>query len=184
MVQSVIDRRVARLEPTADVGDSERMIDEPLAFFITWTVYGTHLQGDNRGWRRRSKGEQLPEPRLLSWRQERLKHEILLLDPSQQQTVMRECRKQCDHRAWRLWAIAARSNHVHAVVAATNYNGSTVRDQLKANATRGLREQWSAFANRPVWTKGGDWQCINTIDGLDSVIEYVTVAQDRMDRPK
>jgi hypothetical protein len=30
--------------------------DDPIAYFITWTVYGTHLQGDERGWRRRRKG--------------------------------------------------------------------------------------------------------------------------------
>ncbi len=33
--------------------------DEPLAFFYTWTVYGTFLQGDVRFWRKRRKGEQL-----------------------------------------------------------------------------------------------------------------------------
>ncbi|MEZ6123881.1 MAG: hypothetical protein R3C49_11970 [Planctomycetaceae bacterium] len=33
------------------------MIDnEPLAYFITWTVYGSLLQGDDRGWRKRGKG--------------------------------------------------------------------------------------------------------------------------------
>ena len=49
--------------------------DDPIAFFITWTVYGTHLQGDERGWRRRRKGDQQPQPRLAQWRRERLKHE-------------------------------------------------------------------------------------------------------------
>ncbi len=42
--------------------------DEPIAYFITWTVYGTFLQGDVRGWRERQKGEQLPQPRLADWR--------------------------------------------------------------------------------------------------------------------
>jgi hypothetical protein len=53
-----------------------------------------------------------------------------------------------------------------------------VRDQLKANGTRGLREQWPAFCDRPVWTFGGDWECVNGEDDLEAVILYVRDAQD------
>ena len=31
--------------------------DEPLAYFITWTTYGTWLPGDSRGWWQRGDGE-------------------------------------------------------------------------------------------------------------------------------
>ena len=27
-------------------------MDDPLAFFLTWTTYGTWLPGDERGWSR------------------------------------------------------------------------------------------------------------------------------------
>ena len=156
--------------------------EDPLAFFITWTVYGTYLQGDIPGWRRRRKGEQIPKPKLAEWRRERLKHEILLLSPDQRECVETECQRHCDHREWRLWAANARTNHIHAVVTATGYDGKRVRDQLKANCTRGLREQWEEFRDRPVWTTGGDWQCINSEDDLESVCIYVRDAQDRKDR--
>ena len=105
-------------------------LDEPIAFFITWTVYGSHLQGDERGWRRRRKGAQEPQPRLAQWRRERLKHAVLLLTPEQRATAERECQRHCDHRSWHLWAASARSNHVHVVVTAVGYSGKTVRDQL------------------------------------------------------
>jgi REP element-mobilizing transposase RayT len=156
-------------------------IDEPIAFFITWTVYGTHLQGDERGWRRRRKGDQPPQPRLAIWHRERLNHEVVLLSNEQRKVVERECRRHCEHRGWRLWAVNARSNHVHAVVTASDCSGKTVRDQLKANCTRGLRQDWPVFCDRPVWTVGGDWECLNSSDDLDTVCEYVTEAQDRMD---
>ena len=155
--------------------------DEPLAFFITWTVYGTHLQGDERGWRRRREGWQEPEPPLAEWRRERLIHEILLLSDEQRKIVESECQRHCDHRGWKLWAVNARSNHVHVVVTAVGYSGKTVRDQLKANCTRGLREHWPVFRDRPVWSVGGDWECINTENDLATVCEYVTEAQDRME---
>ncbi|WP_153557266.1 hypothetical protein [Roseimaritima sediminicola] len=158
--------------------------DEPLAFFITWTVYGTFLQGDERGWRKRFKGQQLPQPKLAQWRRERLKHTIQLLNAQQQVVVEQEIDRHGETRGWKVWARSARTNHVHAVVTAPNYSGATVRDQLKANATRGLREHWEVFHGRPVWTKLGDWECINTEDDLELVVRYVNEAQDRMHLPK
>ena len=124
--------------------------DDPIAYFITWTVYGTHLQGDERGWRRRRKGNQLPQLRLAQWRCERLKHDVMLLTAGQRAIVEAECGRHCDHRGWRLWEINARSNHVHVVVTADGVSGKTVRDQLKANCTRALREHSMQFCDRPV----------------------------------
>jgi REP element-mobilizing transposase RayT len=156
------------------------MVDnEPMAFFITWSVYGTHLQGDLRGWRRRRKGDQPPQPRLEKWRRDRLKHEVILLSSDHRAAVEFVCRRHCHIRGWHLWEVNARSNHVHAVVTATEYLGKTVRDQLKANGTRILRAQWPQFRDRPVWTIGGDWLCINSDEELESVCLYVREAQDR-----
>jgi REP element-mobilizing transposase RayT len=155
--------------------------DDPIAYLITWTVYGTHLQGDERGWRRRRKGNQLPQPRLDQWRRERLKHGMILLTAEQRLIVEAGCRQHCDHRGWRLWEVNARSNHVHAVVTAEGVSGKTVRDQLKANCTRALREHSTQFSDRPVWTVGGDWECINDDTDLEEVCAYVREAQDRME---
>lgn len=153
--------------------------DDPLAYFITWTVYGTHLQGHEEGWRRRKKGTQPPQPLLERWRQDRLKHPVIMLDADMRAIVENEIERHCHHRDWHLWAKNTRSNHVHAVVTAQDASGKTVRDQLKANCTRGLRERWDVFRERPVWTVGGDWQCINSEEDLAVVIEYVMEVQDR-----
>ena len=90
----------------------------------------------------------------------------------------------CSHRKWKLWAANARTNHVHVVVTAKSYAGDKVRDQLKANCTRALREVDAAFEDRPVWTVKGDWKCINTEEDLEQAIVYVSDAQDRMGRGK
>ena len=155
------------------------MNDEPLAFLITWTVYGTFLQGDPRGWHKWKMGFQAPQPRLAEWHADRLKHPILLLNQEQRNCVDAEIQRLSDYRGWRLWASAARSNHVHVVVHARGFSGSKVRDQLKANCTRVLRERWREFVDRPVWSEGGDWECVNDENGLEAVIQYVTEAQDR-----
>lgn len=154
--------------------------DEPLAFFITWTVYGTFLQGDVRGWRKRRKGPQQPQPRMAEWRRERLLHPIVLLSQDDREAVNAECQRLSDFRQWKLWIANARSNHVHAVVSAPGFAGDKVRDQLKANCTRVLRERREPFRDRPVWTKLGDWECINGDDDLEDAILYAGEAQDRM----
>jgi hypothetical protein len=156
-------------------------LDDPLAFFITWTVYGTHLQGDEEGWRKRWKGYQPPQVQLADWHRHRLKYGVMLLSPDERKVVEAECHAHCDHRGWHLWAVNARTSHVHIVVTANQCSGKTVRDQLKANCTRALRERWNQFCDRTVWTVGGDWQCINGEDDLETVCSYVREAQDRME---
>lgn len=155
--------------------------DEPLGYFITWTVYGTFLQGDERWWRKKRRGSQAPQPRLEQWHRDRLKHDAILLSPEDREIVASEIRSHCEYRQWRLWIANPRTNHVHAVITAPNYDGSKVRDQLKANCTRGLRQLDRRFVDRPVWTVGGDWPCLNTDEELERAILYAGQAQDRME---
>ena len=156
--------------------------NDPLAYFVTWTVYGTFLQGDGRWWRKRGSGLQPPQPLLEQWHRERLKHEIILLNRSHRDIVKRAIQRHCEFRGWKLWEANPRSNHVHVVVTASGYTGKKVRDQLKANATRELRQHYPVFKNRPVWSVGGDWKCIDSEDDLERAILYAGEGQERMDR--
>jgi len=158
--------------------------DEPAGFFITWTVYGTHLQGDARWWRKKRAGEQTPQPRLEQWHRDRLKHEVILLNNEHRRIVKAQVTAHCEHRGWQLWVTNPRTNHVHVVVTAAGYDGKTVRDQLKANATGALRRHDPQFVDRPVWTTGGDVQNLKTEEDLHAAIEYAGEAQDRMGRGK
>lgn len=158
------------------------MNDEPLAYFITFTVYGTFLQGDARWWRSRDKGARPPQPLLEQWHRDRLKHEVILLDDEQRTAVEMEIKRLCEFRGWQLWKANSRTNHVHVVVAASGYDGAKVRDQIKANCTRVVRERWPLFADRPVWTVGGHYQCVNTVEDFDQVVLYAGEVQDRKDR--
>ncbi len=41
-------------------------MNDPIAFFLTWSTYGTWLPGDKRGWTKYQQGWQLGDPiRLL-----------------------------------------------------------------------------------------------------------------------
>jgi REP element-mobilizing transposase RayT len=158
------------------------MSNHPLAYFITFTVYGTFLQGDARWWRSRHKGTRPPQPLLEQWHRDHLKHEVILLRDEQRLVVAAEINRLCEFRKWKLWIANPRSNHVHVVVSASGYRAMQVRDQIKANCTRVLRQQWPVFGDRPVWTVGGSCQLVETEDDLHRVIFYAGEAQDRKDR--
>lgn len=158
--------------------------DDPIGYFITWTVYGTFLQGDQRWWKNRREGSTPPQPLLEQWHRNRLNHDVILLSEEQREVVGAEIHRLSDFRGWRLWVANPRTNHVHMVVTASEHSGKQVRDQSKANCTRVLRERFPVYVGRPVWTVGGDWKCLNTDKELDDAIKYAGEAQDRMDRSK
>ena len=68
------------------------------------------------------------------------------------------------------------------MVTATEYDGNKVRDQLKANATRKLRQQSARWIDRPAWTTKGWIEFTDNEDDLEREIEYTDFAQDRKDR--
>ena len=146
-------------------------------YFMTWTTYGTWLPGDVRGWRKRGKGNVLPQPLLEQWSREQMKGAVVLLGDHDRETVEDACRKHCDFRGWELLAVSARTNHVHVVVV-SNESPQKVRDQLKANATRCLRQQNQPLNVVRTWTRGGDCEFVKDED-IETVVQYVTEAQDR-----
>lgn len=116
---------------------------------------------------------------LEQWHRDRLKHDVVLLNEEQRAVAENEVFRLSEYRAWYLWAVSFRSNHAHLVVSAPELAGAKVRDQVKANCTRVLREQWNIFRDRPVWSVGGDWKTINSEECIASVVAYVVDAQDR-----
>ena len=136
------------------------------------------MPGDARGWRKRKGGNQLPQPLLAAWCRKQMKGEAVLLEPHDRNTIEITCRKHCEHRGWHLLAVSARTNHVHAVVAA-DAKPQVVRDQLKANSTGALRRQAVPLNVHRTWTKGGDCEILDTDDDVRNAVIYVTEAQDR-----
>jgi len=156
-------------------------VNDPLTYFITWTTYGTWMPGDGRGWRKRGKWEQVPRPLLERWCREQMKGETVLLSPADRETVENACREHCQFRGWQLLAVNGRSNHVHVVIVA-NEGPKKVRDQLKANCTRCLRQQAKPLIVERTWTRGGDIEILDTDEDVDAAVLYVTEAQDRKGR--
>lgn len=154
----------------------------PLGLFITWTVYGTFLPGDARGWKHRGVGPQTARPLLETWHRDRLSHDVITLDDSMRRIAEAAIREICGVRSWSLWAMSVRSNHVHIVVTAPEYDPKLVRDQLKAKATMELRRAFPVWKDRPVWTEKGDIEFLDRETEIQQCVVYVREAQDRKDR--
>lgn len=158
------------------------MSDGPLAYFITWTVYGTFLSGDPRGWRHKKQGAIAPSAGLRQWTKDRLVHPIKLLTPDDRVVCEAAIDEICVFRGWKRWARSARSNHVHVLVSAKDKKPELVRDQIKSKCTMEIRKANSDFVDRPIWTALGDIEFIDTEDEINECQIYINEAQDRMDR--
>ena len=151
---------------------------EPLAYFLTWTTYGTWLPGDERGWNRKGEPEILPPNALfVEMAQSQLKEPPFTLSAKSRTLVEETIRRHCEIRGWLLHALNARTNHVHVVVTAPGYPPETVRDQFKSWCTRILKKHEPTRSR--FWTEGGSRRWINTEEDLEAVVVYVIDSQDR-----
>ena len=150
-------------------------MSEPLAFFLTWTTYGTWLPGDERGW----VDDRLRQaaPGLRQSAEEKLRQAPIVLTPNQRSVVERTVREVCEHNGWRLWAVNCRSNHIHVVVTAKDKSPEQVMNTLKSWCSRRLNES-SDSGPKQRWTRHGSTRYLNDESSLESAIEYVVNGQE------
>ncbi len=164
------------MEESNAMADREFNTDEPIAYFITWTTYGTWLPGDQRGsWHRGQY--QSPNELFCQMAAAEMKETAFTLSQEDRAIVEETVTKHCEIRSWKLHTVRARSNHVHVVVTAPGYKPATVRDQFKAWCTRLLKPLHAG--RERFWTEGGSRRWINHEDDLEAAITYVNEAQDR-----
>jgi len=169
------ERRVPVLAPSASEGYDE--IVPPLAYFLTWTTYGTWLPGDTRGWVRRKDGawhvEYRPEdPNRQVIARTLMKDSAVVLEDAQRKLVRDTLVACCRIRNWQLHAVNVRSNHVHLVVSAGDIAPEPVMTHVKAWASRKLNES-APTRNGRWWTRHGSTRYINSEDSLAAAIRYV-----------
>ncbi|MEM8946189.1 MAG: transposase [Planctomycetota bacterium] len=152
---------------------------DPLAFFLTWTTYGTWLPGDERGWVAPSKGIQQPDALRKSNALTRMRSSACKLNSAQRVTVDQTIADHCEFRDWEPLAINCRTNHVHVVVSA-DIHPKRVIAQLKAYCTRRLRAQQVLKQVQPRkdwWTEGGSTKYLNTEQSVEAAVNYVKFGQ-------
>src|SRR4030095_1671012 len=118
---------------------------QPLAYLITFRCYGTCLHGEQRGSMDRRHYNRYGTPdmpvnkRIFDEEKASLKSPPFVLTPAQRAVVAAAIREVCDRRGYTLYAVNARTNHVHSVVG-TEAKPEHMMNSFKSYATRKLRE--------------------------------------------
>ena len=148
----------------------------PLAYFITFTTYGTRLSGDERGSvdRRHNRvgaPRLSPDERFEGYARKLQSGPSVVLGDSHRRTVDAAIREHCAYHGWTLHALNVRTNHVHVVVCSPK-PPELVMNSFKACATRRLRERGLASPADRLWTRHGSTRYIANEASLDVVCDY------------
>jgi REP element-mobilizing transposase RayT len=156
-------------------------VDEKTYYFLTFTTYGTHLHGDERGSVKR--GRKGAPPRFLPPSAESVARASNLMDgppftlnERQRASVAATIRETCAVKQWTLHALNVRTNHVHLLVTSTK-TPEAVMNACKAWGTRRLREQGLLGPDVRVWTRHGSTEYIKGERGFRQVAEYILDGQ-------
>lgn len=135
-----------------------------LAYFITFTTYGTWLHGSAKGKgsvddQHNAYGTPFVEPDA---QREEAARDLMaqppyVLSAAERDIVCNAIVELARDRGWALLAVHVRSNHVHVVVSADRDPGRIMSD-MKARASRDLTLAGFDNAERRRWTRHGSTQ--------------------------
>jgi len=146
---------------------------------LTWTTYGTWLQGDERGYVKNGRICRGSAALMLANKRSQLQN-IVRLSREQQQFVREAIREEARLQGQRIYALSVKATHAHIVVDNTSqpisriiaYYKKAGRLALKANGHTGR-----------LWTKGYDKRFCFDRESLGRRIAYVE-RQDPRETPR
>jgi REP element-mobilizing transposase RayT len=132
-----------------------------LAYFITFTTYGTWLHGTAKGKgsvdrKHNQFGEEFVAPNLKRHSVEQcvMSQPPYALDSARRKIVRDTIAGLCREKQWQLLAMHVRTNHVHLVVSADRDPDRLMSD-MKARASRKLTQAGFETSSRKRWTRHG-----------------------------
>ena len=121
-------------------------------YMVTWTTYGSWLQGDRRGYVH--KGEVLGANEGLERANKRMRRgDAVRLKKAERDAIRRAILAEAERIGEQIVALSVESNHVHVVVAAGGKPISRVVGRLKCAA---YYETQKDGVGRRLWTQGYD----------------------------
>lgn len=136
---------------------------------ITWTTYGTWLQGDERGYVK--NGQTYNGNKDLMQRNKQLQSQnTVKLSRNQQQLVREAIAEEAESQDQHIYALSVQSNHVHIVAEYTRQPISKIVAYYKKSARLALK---AAGHNGKLWTKGYDKRFCFDKTALEQRIKYV-----------
>jgi hypothetical protein len=144
-------------------------MDRVIGYMVTFTTYGTWLQGDRRGYVKDGQTFEGNE-QLLDANKEAMRQGAIRLNPKQKEIVKQAILDEAKELKQTIFAILVWSSHVHIVAENIDETIGKVTGRYKAAATKALRE--TGFEGK-VWTKGYDKKFCFNEEELRARIEYV-----------
>lgn len=157
-------------------GGAKPCSNGPLAYFITWTCYGTWLHGSPSG----SADDEHnipgtpylpPDAQRQAAEREKMEQPPYSLDERRREVLLAAIRQDCEYRGWTLHAVHVRSNHIHVVVTA-DATPERVMNDLKSYGSRRLNEAGFDTKDRKRWTRHGSTRYLWTEDDVHAAVEY------------
>jgi len=140
-----------------------------LGYMITWTTYGTWLQGDKRGYVK--NGQTYDGNKALMQRNKKLQsQDMVKLSRNHQQVVRKAITREAESQDQRIYALSVQSNHVHIVAEYTREPISKMVAYYKKSARLALKAEGH---NGKLWTKGYDKKFCFDRAALEQRIKYV-----------
>jgi REP element-mobilizing transposase RayT len=136
---------------------------------VTWTTYGTWLQGDKRGYVKNSQileGDQ----RLLKLCRGLQKGKTVRLTKQEKEFVRRAILRESQRIGQNLAALAVCTNHLHLAARPCDKSIERIVSMYKSAATRALR---SVGRSGSIWTTGFNKRFCFTEADLAGKIEYI-----------
>lgn len=158
-------------------------MNNPLAYFITFTCKGARLHGDQRGSIDREHNQPKsdfapPNPVRVTSEADRMIGDPIVLSANQRACLTATIIEVARHRGWTIHALAVRSNHLHVVVSSNGTSPERAMNDFKAYGTRRLRERGLLGEDEPLWTRHGSTKYLwNTAD-IATAVQYVDEWQD------
>jgi len=145
------------------------MMAKTLGYLLTWTTYGTWLQGDERGYVK--NGKTYPGNKALKKANESSQSsEAVLLSKTEKQIVRQAIIKEAALHGQQIYALSVCSNHVHVVAGYIEKPISKIVAYYKKAARLALK---STGRTGKVWTRGyGKRFCFDRTT-LKQEIKYV-----------
>ncbi len=154
-------------------------MSEAIGALLTFTSYGTHLHGADTSSvtrNRRSWGSPTapPNPAWLNQARRLMAEPEFTLGAQARCIVLNSVLETCAYRAWHLFCVHVRTNHVHAVLQ-TDVPIERALSYLKARATFVLKTDYPD--RRRFWTKHGSTRYLWTGASLAAAVGYVMTQQ-------
>jgi REP element-mobilizing transposase RayT len=136
---------------------------------LTWTTYGTWLQGDKRGY---VKDGQILEGdlKLFELCKALQKGQTVKLTKSEREIVQQVISSESQRIGQKIEAMAVCTNHLHLAARPCDKSVERIVSMYKSVATRALRV---TGRSGPIWTTGFDKRFCFTNADLSGKIKYI-----------